>query len=105
MLSPESSRGSSGRKQRGLLSPAVGDLIDGQRIAGAGLHHDCGVVYWYDPWTNRCESADATDTVAGLQVKVHILPLQLRVLVLGEPPADAALYAAPAPDAASSGPA
>ena len=54
-----------------------------------------GPCYWYDPWANRCEPADAADTAAGLQVKVHILPLQPRVLVLGEPPASAALYTAP----------
>ena len=54
-----------------------------------------GPCCWYDPWANRCEPADAADTAAGLQVKVHILPLQPRVLVLGEPPAGAALYTAP----------
>lgn len=54
-----------------------------------------GPCCWYDPWVNRCEPADAADTAAGLQVKVHILPLQPRVLVLGEPPAGAALYTAP----------
>ena len=54
-----------------------------------------GPCCWYDPWANRCEPADAADTAAGLQVKVHILPLQPRVLVLGEPPAGAAIYTAP----------
>mgnify|MGYP002543862546 CR=1 FL=1 len=55
-----------------------------------------GPCCWYDPWANRCERADAADTPAGLQVKVHILPLQPRALVLGEPPAGAALYTIPA---------
>ena len=55
-----------------------------------------GPCCWYDPWANRCEPADAADTPGGLQVAVNILPLQPRVLVLGESPAGAALYTAPA---------
>lgn len=54
-----------------------------------------GPCYWYDPWANRCEPADATGTPDGLQVDVRILPLQPRVLVLGAPPAGVALYTAP----------
>ena len=54
-----------------------------------------GPCYWYDPWANRCEPADAADTPGGLQVDVRILPLQPRVLVLGAPPAGVALYTAP----------
>lgn len=54
-----------------------------------------GPCYWYDPWANRCEPADAADTPGGLQVAVRILPLQPRVLVLGAPPAGVALYTAP----------
>ena len=53
-----------------------------------------GPCCWYDPWANRCEPADATGTPDGLCVAVNILPLQPRVLVLGEPPAGAALYTA-----------
>ena len=55
-----------------------------------------GPCYWYDPWANRCEPADATGTPDGLCVAVNILPLQPRALVLGEPPAGAPLYTAPA---------
>ena len=55
-----------------------------------------GPCYWYDPWANRCEPADAADTPGGLRVGIEILPLHPRVLVLGEAPAGAALYKAPA---------
>ena len=46
-----------------------------------------GPCFWYDPWANRCEAADAADTPEGLQVTVSIQPLQPWVLVLGEAPA------------------
>ena len=55
-----------------------------------------GPCYWYDPWANRCEPARAADTRAGLRVAAAIAPLHPRVLVLGEPPAGAALYVPPA---------
>ena len=52
-----------------------------------------GPCYWYDPWFNRCEPADAQDTPEGLAVQIEVAPLKPKVLVPGAPPA--ALYTAP----------
>lgn len=59
-----------------------------------------GSCYWYDPWANRCEPADAADTLGGLRVVVCIDPLQPRALVLGDLPAGATLHKPPAVGAA-----
>ena len=59
-----------------------------------------GSCYWYDPWANRCEPADAADTLGGLRVVVCIDPLQPRALVLGDLPAGTTLHKPPAVGAA-----
>lgn len=42
--------------------------------------------FWYDPWENRCERADASVNDAGLQVKLRVEPLKSRILVAGDAP-------------------
>ncbi len=68
------------------VTPAAGTLT---------LPGQTGPCYWYDPWNNRCEPANAVDTAAGLQVAIDIQPLQPRVLGRDAPPAEASLFTAP----------
>ncbi len=55
-----------------------------------------GPCFWYDPWANRCEAAEAEETAGGLRVSVTVEPLHLRVLALGGLPAGEALHRSPA---------
>lgn len=62
------------------------------RLTLPGLNGPC---YWYDPWFNRCEPADAQDTPDGLAVQIEVAPLKPKVLVPGTPPEGVTLYTAP----------
>ncbi|MFR7483857.1 MAG: hypothetical protein ACLUVP_00855 [Acutalibacter sp.] len=54
-------------------------------VSFPGLEGPC---FWYDPWHNRCQRALSETTAAGLEVQVEVEPLQLRVLALGQAPAE-----------------
>ena len=54
-------------------------------VSFPGLEGPC---FWYDPWHNRCQGALSETTAAGLEVQVEVEPLQLRVLALGQAPAE-----------------
>lgn len=54
-------------------------------VSFPGLEGPC---FWYDPWHNRCQGALSETTAAGLKVQVEVEPLQLRVLALGQAPAE-----------------
>ena len=54
-------------------------------VSFPGLEGPC---FWYDPWHNRCQRALSETTAAGLEVQVEVEPLQLRVLALGQSPAE-----------------
>ena len=54
-------------------------------VSFPGLEGPC---FWYDPWHNRCQRALSETTAAGLKVQVEVEPLKLRVLALGQAPAE-----------------
>ena len=54
-------------------------------VSFPGLEGPC---FWYDPWHNRCQEALSDTTAAGLEVQVEVEPLKLRVLALGQAPAE-----------------